>query len=463
MTIEPTPNKGPDYFFDAQLRRLHQQFTALFYNRKYKAIDQDGNLKEYKIIAKPAIRDRQVAHILRSNSENTQNFAPGIYTSIQDLQYNPNYQQDPFFVHKQYVQEVQFDEATGRYLNQPGPDYSVERYMSAPFLVTMRVDIWTTNELQKQMVLEQLLPLKVPSLDLYTSENWLHWSALQVMRLTNIQYSSRTVPIGSADDELDIATLTFEIPTWIDLPSKLTRRQIIEDVKITAKSLIEPDFTEEEYEQAEEDAQDFLLRIPISPVENQIHVQDNVVTLLSCSANELDEKNNMFSWNDLFYKIKHKFRPGVSKLEINLDDDPESRKNIISGNLDYHTESNKLLWTIDPMTLPLNTLDPVDSYIDPSKKSPGVGLPLSPPLGTRYIISKDQGPSEAWGQKLNAKANDIIQFTESGWRVAWTAQAADSVEIIFNKKQKKQFIWTGEQWIYLYEGTYRAGWWRLKM
>jgi hypothetical protein len=122
-----------------------------------------------------------------------------------------------------------------------------------------------------------------------------------------------------------------------------------------------------------------------------------------------------------------------------------------------------LIFNIDPDTLPQNTLDPVDSVINPLVTGPNAGLP-GPINGRRYLIVEDVGSpgntTVAWGA-LIANANDIIEYdaTSGSWFVSFDSQAATTVEYVTNLTSNLQYRYapTENVWMKSYEGWYGQG------
>lgn len=461
-SLLPNPDRGLEFWYDAQLRRLLLHFTSLFSHFKYEFVNRGEKLQRV-IPARPAMRDKQVAAILNQNSENIMKTAPMITTYITDIQYNPSLQQDPMHVRTDKGKEVLYDEENNTWYNQPGDKFIIQRYMSQPFLVSMKVDIWTTNETQKFQIWEQILPLVVPSLDLYDSENLWDWAALKVIRLESIQWSSRTIPIGDAGtDDLEIGSLNFSIPTWISVPARLEEYKVIEEITLAARDLATSPLVADGDVLIEDDEIDFFARIYKTIGDFQIAYEDDYVLLLGSNGSEVDDEGAIYQWSDLFEKLEHGLRPGISQIELNIGESPDDDKHIVTGILNIHPEPNKLQFTPDLVTLPKNTINPVDGFIDPKVNFPGRGVPVNPPVGLRYIISKDQGRSEVWGD-LDAKANDIIEYTPTGWKRSWASEDNHEMEILVNKKSGKQLLWTGDEWQMALEGSYRTGFWKLRI
>jgi hypothetical protein len=130
-----------DHFYDGQVRRYLTQFMNVMSNFAYK--DAKGNLVQIPV--RYGDMSRQVSQILKKNSENTIPSAPFIACYIKDLQFDRPRMQDPTFVSKIHIRERAWDEQGQEYLNTQGSNYTVERIMPSPWLITFAADIWTTN------------------------------------------------------------------------------------------------------------------------------------------------------------------------------------------------------------------------------------------------------------------------------------------------------------------------------
>ena len=188
----------------------------------------DGTLVRIPVMYGDA--DRQVASIIRQNSENKVNSVPRISVYIGELSLDRNRLSDSSFVGKVHFRErgIQVDTATGNdtYNQSQGRNYTVERVMPTPFKLTMKVDIWAANTDQKLQIMEQLLVLFNPSLELQTTDNYIDWTSLTTLELTDVKWGSRTVPVGT-DTPIDIATLTVVTPIWISPPAKVKHLGVI--------------------------------------------------------------------------------------------------------------------------------------------------------------------------------------------------------------------------------------------
>jgi hypothetical protein len=177
------------HFYDGQIRRYITQTIRVFSNFVVKY--GDGTLHRVPVMYGDA--DRQVANILRGNSENKTNSVPRISVYVTALEMDKERLSDATYVGKMHIREREV--LNGTYTQAQGRNYTIERLMPTPFKLTMKVDIWAANTDQKLQIMEQILVLFNPSLELQTSDNYADWTALSVLNLSNISWSSKTVPV----------------------------------------------------------------------------------------------------------------------------------------------------------------------------------------------------------------------------------------------------------------------------
>jgi hypothetical protein len=159
-------------------------------------------------------------------------------------------------------------------------------------------------------------------------------------------------------------------------------------------------------------------------------------------------------------------RPGVSMIAL---ENPYLSTEIM-GTIDYDQFDDSLLtYNIDPDTLPQNTLDPVDSIIDPTQKYPGEGLPSSI-SGQRYLIVADiphqityNSLPNAWpGLTTGAIAGSIIEYDETEWFISFDTTQIQVMQFVTNLTSGVQYRYIADQgWMKSYEGYYNQGDWRI--
>jgi hypothetical protein len=216
-----------DFHYDGQLRRYVTQFMRVFIGFKYQA--GDGEQRQIPVMYGDLTR--QVASIIKDNSENKMPTVPRIACYITGLEMDTSRLSDPTFISKIHIRERRFTDASGtrEYTGAQGGNYTVERLMPTPFKLTMKADLWTSNTDQKLQLLEQILVLFNPSLELQTTDNYIDWTSLSAMYLTSTNFSSRTIPQG-AESDIDICSLDFEMPVFISPPAKVKKLGIVQSI-----------------------------------------------------------------------------------------------------------------------------------------------------------------------------------------------------------------------------------------
>jgi hypothetical protein len=220
------------YWYSAQLRQYRLQFIRAFSNFSVKTGRGGPNGVDELIRVPCRYGDptRIAASIVRGNSENKVLAVPFISCIIQGLNMSPSRRQDPQLVVPVVVNERKYNDELGHYTNEVGNRYTVERYMPVPYDLTMQVDIWTDNTDIKEQLLEQILVLYNPAVDIQTSVNPIDWTVLSYIEMQDsITWSSRSIPVGT-DNPIDVSTMQFKIPIWINPPAKVKKQSIINTI-----------------------------------------------------------------------------------------------------------------------------------------------------------------------------------------------------------------------------------------
>ena len=148
---------------------------------------------------------------------------------ISALDYDRPRIQEPYFVSNIAVRQRTYDPATDTYETTQGNAFSIERLMPVPYKMSISVDLWTSNTNQKFQLLEQILTLFNPSLEIQSTDNYIDWTSLTVMELESVNWSSRTIPMNT-ENPIDIATLKFNVPIWLSSPAKVKKLGVVERV-----------------------------------------------------------------------------------------------------------------------------------------------------------------------------------------------------------------------------------------
>ena len=455
------------FFYDEQIRRFLLQFIRAFSNFQVEyGKDRAGNTTLVTVPVKYGDSTRMVSSIIRENSENKIIPTPMISCYMTGLEYNAERRQDPTFIDKKHIRMRKFDPNTNEYNTQQGNAFTVERVMPVPYTLQLNVDVWTSNTNQKLQLMEQILVLYNPALEIQSTDNYLDWTSLSYIELANVQFSSRSVPVG-VDEQIDIATLSFTVPIWLTAPAKVKKLGVIN--KIVASIYDDQGGIAD----GVIDGQILLgERMKFTPMNFGIILLGNTVQILDrneTSTNKVDYTplndpptkvgTDDVSWAALINQYGE-LQSGISQLRL------EQGSAEIVGTVAFHpSDPYKLLWTVDGDTVPTNDLPAVTKIINPLRSAPGVGLAAAA-QGQRYLIlnaigdaSNTDGP-DAWGS-LVAGANDIVEYNGTDWQVAFDSSTDSGVHYMTNTNTQLQYKWTGTEWVKSYEGEYQAGDWSI--
>lgn len=486
-----------DYFYDGQLRRYVTQFMRIFIGFKYRA--GDGELKTVPVTY--GDMSRQVATLIRENSENKLPSVPKIGCYITGLELDTSRLSDPSFVSKVSVRERAYtqDEETGEveYHNYQGGSYTIERLLPTPYKLTMKADIWTSSVDQKLQFFEQIAVLFHPSLEIQTTDNYLDWTSLTVVDLKQISFSSRTIPVGT-ESEIDILSIDFEIPIYISPPAKVKKLGIV-------KSIIANIFSEEGdivdlsglvFNQRSGNAtwQSERFRILLFKSTNG---QDNDydVTIVDPGATikalKIPEKDIKIGGKLNWYQVLELLGGYTTTSRMHFT---QASGNEISGIFAVNpVDPTVMVVSFDQDTIPQNTLiasaiigmsskGTVDAIVDPYKFNP-LTKPDGRILGVRYLMLDDVNPSENVGQSVGntpynstydgpdawknldgtdpiIPANSIVEWDGTTWKIIFDPATAAENTVIQNLRTLVKYKWSDGQWLKAFEGEYAPGYWR---
>jgi len=461
------------HFYEGQVRKFLTQFIRILSNFSVetgKGSDGSINLRAVPVVYGDPTR--QVANIIRNNSENALNYAPKIACYVRELNYDRERMQNPYHVEKQHLRERDVG-SDGNYTNQLGAGYTVEKVMPSPFRLEVTADIFSSNTDQKLQILEQILYLFNPDFEIQKSDNYIDWTSLSYVELTGITFSSRTIPVG-AESEIDVATMQFSMPIWLSPPVKVKKLGVVQKIIMSiydddggiAKGLIDGELASRSY---------------ITPNNFGLLVTGNQLRLLGTTgvnaksggdgyytgakdpglADPFEAFGPAVNWKVLLDQYG-KVTNGTSQIRLKQPNGNEVVGTIATTSLD----DTILLYTIDSDTIPGNSPAPVGpnvkKIINPATFDPG-----TPASGDRYLIINDIGDSTAsfqsstWGS-IVASVGDIIEYDGAKWVKKFDASHPDSTQhYITNLNTGIQYRFNGAEWVKSYEGVYTQGNWTI--
>ena len=466
------------YFYDEQIRRFLLQFARIFSNFDVEFGANEagqGPGSEVDTLVRVPVRygdsSRQAQTILQNNSASDMPSTPLMTFYITDLKYDRPRMQEPYFVSNIAVRQRTYDPDTDSYETTQGNAFTIERLMPVPYEMTINLDIWTSNTNQKMQLLEQILTLFNPSLEIQSTDNYIDWTSLTVLYLKDVRWSSRTIPIGT-DNPIDVATLSFTLPMWITPPAKVKKLGVVERIIASvydAQGDLINSLTNS----------DLLLgtRQKFTPYGYQVLLIDNKLQALrqqqvvdepDTSLTPPDSPNSNLLWHSII-DMYGTLRSGISYITLEQPDGTD-----VTGAVSFDpTDDRFLLFQIDAGTVPPNTLLPIDAVIDPIASGPNAGL-SAPTVGQRYLFTRSTGSfdnpgltnPDAWeginGQPLVAHANDIVEYDGDRWVVVFDSTSSpNNMQYVTNITTELQYRWTGTAWVKSYQGLYPGGQWTL--
>jgi hypothetical protein len=462
------------FYYDEQIRRYLLQFTRMIslFQVEYGRNEQ-GTSDLIRVPVRYGDASRQAQTIIQQNSANSLPSTPLITFYITGMDYDRPRMQEPYHVNKMQVRQRTYNTDTQDYETTQGNAFTIERLMPVPYNMTISMDIWTSNTNQKMQIFEQIATLFNPSLEIQSSENYIDWTSLSVVNLEKVNWSSRTIPVGT-ENPIDIMTLTFGIPIWISSPAKVKKLGVVERV---VASIFD----------ANGDAANAILnndlllgtRLKVTPWNYQVALLDGQLQILQPAEVLLPDRSSLspftfpidenpqITWPTVIgaYGV---LRPGISYITL---DDPWNPDASIVGTITVNPADDRLLiYNIDPDTQPQDSLLPVNSVVNPLLSGPNAGLP-APTLGQRYLITESTGSTEnsqnplGWlgggGRPLLANANDIIEFNGVRWEVAFDSERMTETQYVTNLTTGIQYKWNGAAWVKSIDGLYPGGSWNL--
>jgi hypothetical protein len=466
-----------EFFYDAQIERFLAQFIRIVsgFQVEFGQASNTGTTYQ-RVPVYYGDGSRQVASIISQNAAgNALPPVPAMTVYIQNITYDKERIQDPTFVGTMNIRQKYYNEDTQEYENRQGSAFTVERMMPVPYTLELKLDIWTSNTKQKLQLLEQLMVLFNPALEIQSTDNYIDWTSLSYIYLDSPTWSSRTVPIGP-DNPIDVATLTFKLPVWISPPAKVKKLGVIQ--KIIAN--IHND---------DGDLSDAILndsnllgaRQYFTPMMYGTLLIGNTLTLLkyqdvedprdvggesiTATPVKVGTADNWANFVNMYGKLTN----GISQVRLLQADGI----NEVIGTVSYHpTDPTLMIFNVNIDTTPANSLSPINAIINPLGSNITTSI-THPSAGTRYLIlnnigstnNPSSGGAKLWqgtdGQDLVANANDIIQYNGQHWFVSFDSTTDTTLQYVSNLTTGTQYKWNLQQWVKSYEGEYKAGLWTL--
>jgi hypothetical protein len=466
------------HFYDGQVRRYITQMMRILANFPV----QDGKGVQKDVPVTYGDLTRQVANIIRENSENKLPSAPRIAVYLTGLELDKDRLTDATYTRKTNIRERAYDDENEEYLNTQGKNYTVERLIPTPYMMRINADIWTSNTDQKLQILEQILVLFNPSLEMQTTDNFVDWTSITVVNLENVSWTNRSVPVG-VDSEIDIATLTFSVPIYISPPTKVRKMGVITNI-ITSmfdedRGTIEDGVTIPQLNQYDDVARagvtsnkfgnkaTSLVAEQMANVNyNKYGVYVDIDSIQLYSNGIVGNKN----WREVFEALPGIYAADVSRIYLTSTDNDST----VTGTFTLSPfDETKILLNWDTDSFPSDTVidgrTSIDYIINPLSFNPS-SIKVS---GLRLLLLENLGDSTAtnipvaWqnanGSGIVASANDIIEWDGSKWNIVFDANGTTDVTYTTNLNTSVQYRFSNNEWLKSVDGDYPVGSWRINL
>lgn len=233
MTIIRKP-----YFYGAQLKRYYLQIMVNFCGYTVMTGNQrDGKKRMLDVPIINADMQKTVGYILQGGSENVMSYVPMMSFQRTGLRQKADYRHAQQHSEKySYIERAKT--ADGELIaNAPGRKRTVERYQPVPYDMDFEITLWGSNNDQLEQMLEQILSIYNPDMDIQLSNSPADWTFLTSLIFQGEPQFEKVVPTGTEVDPLYIARLPFQTIVWMGVPAKTYETKHIYEVIVPIKEI----------------------------------------------------------------------------------------------------------------------------------------------------------------------------------------------------------------------------------
>jgi hypothetical protein len=205
------------YYYDEQFKKYLTQFLAVFGGMQV-MVGKNKTNKE-RLIEVPifsASKDRVVAAIKAENTQNKALRLPAMSGWISNIELAPEARKGVGGVRRNTVASS----------SRPFPEgvHVVEQRMPVPYKINFELNIWSSNQDQNFQILEQILMIFDPILQIQTSDDPMDWKQISTLELIGIRVEENIAP--GTDRRMIKTVLDFGSIVHISVSDKVHRRFI---------------------------------------------------------------------------------------------------------------------------------------------------------------------------------------------------------------------------------------------
>lgn len=231
MALQPN-----GYYYNQQLKKYILQFMAIFSGlqvRVGKSATQDERLISVPIHY--STTDRVVASIKAQNTQNAPLRLPVMSAWNRGL--------DLDMSRAKGIGGERRNTFTPLGGLVPDDTKVIHQRMPVPYMMEMELGIYCSNTDQECQILEQILPLFDPTLNIQTSDAPFDWTRLTHVELKSVN-NENNFPVAG-ERRIIQKTIQFHIPIWIDIPAEV-RRDFVEKIFLRVGAVSTGAMTSEE-------------------------------------------------------------------------------------------------------------------------------------------------------------------------------------------------------------------------
>lgn len=209
------------FYYDEQIKKYLTQFMAVFAGMQVQ-IGKNDSSDEEQLITVPiqyGNKDRVVAHIIGDNTQNKPLRLPMLSAYVNGINMAPE--------SRKGVGQVKRQSYLPRGEVFPEGITTVKQLMPVPYTLAIELGMYASNTNQHFQMLEQILMVFDPTIQIQTSDALFDWTKLTTVTLDGINFD-QNYPIGS-ERRMIMSTLNFTVPVWISAPGNL-KKDFIKDI-----------------------------------------------------------------------------------------------------------------------------------------------------------------------------------------------------------------------------------------
>lgn len=207
--------KRDGYYYDKQITNFVLQFMAIFSGLQVQV--GKWNTEDETLISVPihyGDADRVAAAILADNTQNKPIRLPAMSACIRNFDIALDR------MHGTGTERRNTYVPVGGLI--PNDMVVIHQRQPTPYDMEMELSIWVSNNDQHFQILEQIMPLFDPQLNIQTSDAIFDMARLTSVTLTSGPSPETNYPSGT-DRRMIKSTMTFTVPIWISTPAEVKR------------------------------------------------------------------------------------------------------------------------------------------------------------------------------------------------------------------------------------------------